>query len=176
MDAQDIQSVGDRIRYWFDDQSIEDLLKLKRAIVMEVPGQSPYMKFFLCAFSNILKPASRWLTKSIKPQIDPHKSPINVMDVFKNQVNRMRKANKENTFPLNPDLMMRIENRNFLSTHRKRKHSADLIVTSPPYVSSYDYADIHQLSILWLDFAVDYRALRTDMIGNQYGLNPPLKN
>ena len=26
----------------------------------------------------------------------------------------------------------------------------DLIVTSPPYVTSYEYADLHQLSSLWL--------------------------
>ena len=27
--------------------------------------------------------------------------------------------------------------------------SIDLIVTSPPYVTSYEYADLHQLSLLW---------------------------
>ena len=27
----------------------------------------------------------------------------------------------------------------------------DMIITSPPYVTSYEYADLHQLSSLWLD-------------------------
>ena len=27
--------------------------------------------------------------------------------------------------------------------------SIDLIITSPPYVTSYEYADLHQLSLLW---------------------------
>lgn len=27
--------------------------------------------------------------------------------------------------------------------------SVDLIITSPPYVTSYEYADLHQLSLLW---------------------------
>lgn len=41
----------------------------------------------------------------------------------------------------------------------------DLIVTSPPYATSYDYADIHQLSALWLGFYDDHRDLRTSVIG-----------
>ena len=47
--------VGDRIRYWFDERNIEDLLRLYRAIRRKTPTNSPYRKFFLCAFSNILK-------------------------------------------------------------------------------------------------------------------------
>jgi DNA modification methylase len=41
----------------------------------------------------------------------------------------------------------------------------DLIVTSPPYVTSYEYADLHQLSSLWLGYATDHRELRVGMIG-----------
>jgi len=48
-----------------------------------------------------------------------------------------------------------------------------LIVTSPPYVTSYSYADIHQLSTLWLGYATDYRALRRNMLGNRRGVRPP---
>lgn len=45
---------------------------------------------------------------------------------------------------------------------------ADLIVTSPPYVTSYEYADLHQLSSLWLQYANDYRELRRGSIGSVY--------
>ena len=41
----------------------------------------------------------------------------------------------------------------------------DLIVTSPPYATSYEYADLHQLSSLWLGFADDHRELRDGVIG-----------
>ena len=30
-----------------------------------------------------------------------------------------------------------------------KNNSIDLIITSPPYVTSYEYADLHQLSLLW---------------------------
>ena len=165
------ENVNERIKYWFDAVSIRDLLRLKRSIKAQVPVRSHYRKFFLCAFSNILKPTSKWLTKSIKAQIDPYKEPYCVMEAFEGQFTRMRAANKHNIFPPG-DHTVRIVNGNFLST-RIKKCAPDLIVASPPYVVSYDYAEIHQLSSLWLDFVSDYRDLRKNMIGNRYGLSVP---
>ena len=161
----------DRIRYWFDERNIDDLLRLDHAIRRATPAGGPYRKFFLCAFSNILKATSRWLTKSIKAQLDPRKSPRGVMGAFENQVGLMRKANSENRFPT-PGPSVRIQTRDFLAP-RGPAIRADLIVTSPPYVTSYNYADIHQLSTLWLGYASDYRALRSNMVGNQVGARPP---
>ena len=44
----------------------------------------------------------------------------------------------------------------------------DLFITSPPYVTSYEYADLHQLSTLWLDYAEDFRDLRKGSVGSIY--------
>jgi len=44
----------------------------------------------------------------------------------------------------------------------------DMIITSPPYVTSYEYADLHQLSSLWLGYTEDYRELRKGSIGSLY--------
>ena len=166
----DHDRVPARIRYWFDDHKVEELLRLLWAIRRTIPRNSLYHKFFLCAFSNILKPTSRWLTKSIKPQLDPHKSPRDVMTAFDVQVALMRKANKKNVFPT-PSPRVCIRTRNFLAPATPT-HRPDLIVTSPPYVTSYNYADIHQLSALWLGYASDYRTLRTNMLGNACGVKP----
>ena len=163
--------IGDRIRYWFDERNIEDLLRLDQAIRRKTPAGGPHRKFFLCGFSNILKPTSRWLTKSIKAQLDPHKSPRRVMEAFEDQIALMRRANRENRFPT-PGSKVRIRTRNFLAPDGPRSR-VDLIVTSPPYVTSYNYADIHQLSTLWLGYASDYRALRKNMVGNQVGAQTP---
>jgi DNA modification methylase len=46
--------------------------------------------------------------------------------------------------------------------------TVDIIITSPPYVTSYEYADLHQLSSLWLSYADDYRTLREGSIGSHY--------
>ena len=168
---KDQERVGDTIRYWFDERNISDLIRLDKAIRRQTPDYSPHRKFFLCGFSNILKPTSRWLTKSIKAQLDPHKSRRRVIEAFEDQITVMRKANQGNRFP-SPGPQVRIRTQNFL-TSADPDCQADLIVTSPPYVTSYDYASIHRLSILWLRYAPDYRLLRKGMLGNQYGVEPP---
>ncbi len=45
-------------------------------------------------------------------------------------------------------------------------NSVDLIVSSSPYVTSYEYADLHQLSTIWLDFTEDLKQYRTRFIGS----------
>lgn len=171
----------ERLRYWFDDDTIADLLRLRQAIDLCAPPKSRYRRFFRCAFSNILKPTSRWLTKSIKPQIDPDKSPRAVKDAFADQVALMRKANSERV-RANPSwtpapnestakTQVDIRTRNFLAS-RLPSCRPDLIITSPPYVTSYNYADIHQLSALWLTYTSDYRDLRQNMLGNEYRVKP----
>jgi methylase of polypeptide subunit release factors len=159
-----------RIRYWFDNKQIVNLQHLKQSI-MEIP-EGKYRDFFLCAFSNILKPLSRWLTKSIKPQVDPVKVCPSAGYAFEKQCNRMIEA-VEQAPTLRQLLTGRGPNKstivtgNFLDFAFK-KPVADLLVTSPPYVTSYEYADLHQLSTLWLGYVDDYRDLRHGAIGSLY--------
>jgi len=46
--------------------------------------------------------------------------------------------------------------------------SVSLIVTSPPYVTSYEYADLHQLTALWLEYTKDLSDFRKRFIGTSY--------
>lgn len=154
-----------RLQYWYLPEQYNDLSKLKQAILTILPNETKYQLFFLCAFSNILKSASKWLTKSIKPQVDPYKPIQNVLSLFQHQVDFMILANFENRTEYNGDIT--IETKNFLDSSVFAK-DIDMIITSPPYVTSYEYADLHQLSTLWLDYADDYRDLRKGSIGSDY--------
>lgn len=157
-----------RLDYWYTDKRFRDLAKLRNAIEKNIPARSRYRRFFLCAFSNILKPTSRWLTKSIKPQIDPFKRPADVRNSFSQQVRSMIEAWKQ--AGVRQRSRVEILTANMLDLRAPSR--VDMIVTSPPYVTSYEYADLHQLSSLWLGFASDYRALRTGSIGStQHSLN-----
>lgn len=160
-----LNEINERIKYWFNENQIIDLQKLKRAILDTVSSKSTYRDFFLCAFSNILKSTSNWLTKSIKPHFDPHKTPKSVESAFDKQFKFMLQANEENE--ISNKSKITIENKNFLNLNFKEP-IADLVVTSPPYVTSYEYADLHQLSSLWLDYTNDYRKLRQGSIGSIY--------
>lgn len=157
---------NERVKYWFLRPQIEDLSKLKQSIVIAVDDEA-YRDFFLCAFSNILKSCSRWLTKSIKPQVDPNKKPNDVLAAFASQVKMMQRANSENE--INGGLAD-IETTNCLLKKVERPF-VDLLVTSPPYVTSYEYADLHQLSTLWLGYTDDYRSFREGTIGSLHGEN-----
>jgi DNA modification methylase len=151
-----------RLKYWYSAGRSRDLAKLLNAIDHCVPAGSRYKKFFLCAFSNVLKPTSRWLTKSIKPQIDPQKRPAFVRRAFTEQVIQMTKAWDRVRFRTKSSTEIVTGNVLELAP----PNPIDMIVTSPPYVTSYEYADLHQLSSLWLGYASDYRSLRKGSIGS----------
>jgi len=161
-------SINERITYWYSENQIQDLIRLKTAIESTVPPRSHYLKFFLCAFSNILKGTSFWLTKSIKPQTDPNKKPAEVIKAFKYQFKFMREANLTND--LSPRNQVKIETVSFLERNF-HKPFVDLLITSPPYVTSYEYADLHQLSTLWLGYTEDYTSLRKGTIGSLFRSN-----
>lgn len=166
---------NERLKYWYKNTQYNDLLRLKHAIETVTPENSDYRLFFICAFSNILKATSVWLTKSSKPQVDPIKIPAHVITAYSEQCHFMISANDEND--LNNDVPVFISTSSILDDTIDRPF-VDLIVTSPPYVTSYEYADLHQLSSLWLNFAEDYRDLRTGSIGSRhhdYNFNRELK-
>ncbi|MDD5473618.1 MAG: class I SAM-dependent methyltransferase [Candidatus Methanoperedens sp.] len=161
----DYDSSNERIRYWYDKAHYDDLFRLKVAIDESTPLKSDYRLFFTCAFSNILKSTSRWLTKSIKPQVDPNKQIADVMDAFKKQCKFMMSANNESD--VTGESSTDIITGSFLDSSINMP-KVDMIITSPPYVTSYEYADLHQLSSLWLGFVKDYRELREGSIGSRH--------
>lgn len=161
-------SEHERLNYWFTPSSIQQLYRLLQAILNVVP-KGKYQDFFLTGFSNILKPCSRWLTKSIKPQIDPKKVPADPLSAFHKQVKGMLMAVDQAMQSVEFKSEVRIVNHNLLNLQLDT--FADLVITSPPYVTSYEYADIHQLSAIWLGYAHDYRKLRKGSIGSEHHLD-----
>ena len=164
LDKEVYERANERLAYWYLKPQFLDILKLKISIDQETQNHpQKYHDFFSCALSNILKPCSKWLTKSIKPQVDPNKKSADVDSSFKKQFEKMLKAYLEK--PLNSDAKINIRTGNFLEINKK-SNSVDMIITSPPYVTSYEYADLHQLSSLWLEYVDDYRKLRNGSIGS----------
>lgn len=155
----------ERLKYWFTENSFIDLMRLKQSIEFVVPA-GEYRDAFLCLFSSILKASSKWLTKSIKPQIDPNKREVVVWNVFKQHFDKFSKAIIQINLRIFKSANIKIENENFLTFEDFPK--VDLIISSPPYVTSYEYADLHQLSTLWLQYTSDYRELRRGSIGSMY--------
>ena len=162
----------EKIDYWFFPDHKQKIAFLYRQILCET--DTSVRDFFLVALSNILKNCSKWLQSSTKPQVDPHKNPVDPLMAFRVQVNQMAKKNKE--------FYAQLEAKGFIKTLCEIKqedarktsiesNSVGAIITSPPYVTSYEYADIHQLTGYWYEYITDLYGFRKGFIGTFYSLN-----
>lgn len=164
--------VHERLDYWFAKEN-----KLKIAFIYErilrLRDENIKM-FFLVALSNVLKNCSRWLQTSTKPQVDPNKIPSDPFKAFKLQAKQMIKKNEEFYNELsklkyiNTSCEIRLEDARSTTI---TKNSIGAIITSPPYVTSYEYADIHQLTGFWFEYIADLQGFRKNFIGTFYSLN-----
>lgn len=156
----------DRLLYWFDELTLIDLLSIKHHVLKE---KAPIRRFFLCSLSHILKNCSYWLTTSTKPQKDTCKVPDVPFEAFSRHTRRMVNGNAD-------FYRQSIEIKNE-SAATMRKADArrlplsdkyvDLVITSPPYSTSYEYADIHQLSALLFGFCTEIGETKADFIGSK---------
>ena len=140
-----------RITYWFDTQTIAELNRIYVAI--KATKDRTVRRLFLCALSHVLKNCSRWLMKSTKPQVDPDKAIPSPIDIFLPHLRSMINRNTQFYSLLQKNKTLGTKTNMRIGDSTKElpiwSNSADLIITSPPYVTSYEYADLHQLSLLW---------------------------
>ncbi|MCI0665862.1 MAG: site-specific DNA-methyltransferase [Acidobacteria bacterium] len=146
----------ERFQYWFPrayTQVLEEMLLL----INEIPDRTVHT-FFLCAFSNILRGCSIWLSGSTKPQKDLDKFLADPVEAFLRQACDMIRRNSAYWEDL---LQSNITPSKLTSAYEIGVYDArqlalkdgevDLIVTSPPYATCYQYLDIHQLTQLWFE-------------------------
>lgn len=151
----------ERIEYWFRPAERAELSLLLDEISKETDDNVKC--FFLCAFSNILKGCSIWLQKSNKPTRDLNKTPYPPVKSFIKQVKSMMRGNNvlhEIAKPVKAEVICADARSTPIASE-----SIDLIVTSPPYVTSYEYADLHQLSALWFTYTDSLNDFRKRFIG-----------
>ena len=161
----------DRINYWFTEENKNELGIILRVIYNE--EDETIRNFFLVAFSHVLKNCSIWLQGSTKPTRDLKKNAAKPYDALQRQLRKMQKGNeafykvvptkvREN---LNQYLKIEVGD---ARNQPVSDETADLVITSSPYVTSYEYADLHQLSTIWLDLADDLTEYKKEFIGTSY--------
>jgi DNA modification methylase len=165
-------AVHKKIDYWFSPSHKFKIAFLYDCILCF--RDENVRTFFLVALSNILKNCSMWLQSSTKPQIDPNKKPSDPFRSFDIQVKRMIKKNEEYYTELKKNGYLKTSCEIMLQDARKttiKSGSISAIITSPPYVTSYEYADIHQLTGFWFDYITDLSEFRRKFIGTFYSLS-----
>ncbi len=161
----------ERIDYWFMEEVRDELGRILTLIYDE--DDSAVQSFLVVAFSHVLKTCSIWSQSSTKPTRDLKKRPTLPYDAIKRHLFKMLKGNEQfygvvpSCVKDKPDSFLNIQVR---SAERQPvpDDSVDLIVSSSPYVTSYEYADLHQLSTLWLDLADDLKEYKKKFIGTSY--------
>lgn len=150
---------------WFTEAQFRRLAKLLNAIyqVAATPGRE--RELLECAFSAIVKATSQWKPRSTKPAHDVTHVPGLPLPLFRRQLKLFESAWAERERFDAPAASIEIANATKSSGYRGQ---LDLLITSPPYATSYEYADLHQLSLLWLGFLDDHRQLRPHMVGSAF--------
>lgn len=162
---------------WFPEEHVEELGRAL-SIIRDIPEGS-VQRFFQVAFSHILKICSRWSNNSTKPIKDKAKVPTAPQDAMRRHLKQMLNGNAAfyTKVTLEDDIETWFTIPFVKSEPIARYHAhqrliemsavrvgqaksqpvpactVDTVVTSSPYVTSYEYADIHQLSTMWLGLA-----------------------
>ncbi|MEL5720372.1 MAG: DNA methyltransferase [Treponemataceae bacterium] len=169
--AEKIIPENERIDYWFKPEQKGQLGTLL-FYILKINDEDT-RRFFLVAFAQILKTASIWMQKSIKPTRDKNKTAANAFKLFFRQVKKMLKKNEEYNLILPQNIKENFSNFANIEISDSRNlplqdETIDLIVTSPPYVTSYEYADLHQLPLLWLGHLKSLPEFRKKFIGSSF--------
>ncbi len=161
----------ERIDYWFTPETKEELGIILARIKQE-PDTS-IKNFFSVCFSHILKTVSIWSMGSTKPTRDFNKKIQKPIVHFKRHLKKMERGNYAfwkivpKHIKYNLDLYLNIK-RGDARQQPVEDGSVDIQITSSPYVTSYEYADLHQLSTLWLELTDDLTNYRKEFIGTAY--------
>ncbi len=161
----------DRIDHWFTVENRTELGRILRVIYEE--EDETIRDLFLTAFSHILKKCSIWIQGSTKPTRDFNKKCTRPYQALERHLQKMQRGNAAFYSEVppetrdNPDDYLNIS-ANDARSQPTQDNSVDLIVSSSPYITSYEYADLHQLSTIWLDLAEDLKEYRKEFIGTAY--------
>jgi len=162
---------NERLDFWYKPEQKEKLAVLLSRI-SEVEDED-CRDFFLVCFAQILKSCSIWLQKSVKPTRDFTKKDIDPFAKFFAQARLMLKKHQQFNALLSAEVRENIDKFRIVKCADSRRQpcadgAASLVVTSPPYVTSYEYADLHQLPVLWFGYLENLAEFRKTFIGSAY--------
>ena len=168
-----------RIKYWFNEEVIGDL-SLILSTIEEVENED--IRIFLkCGFSHILKNCSKWQMYSIKPHKKEGKKIPPALPTFTRHVHQM--VNKYRLFYNALPENIKGSIKRYAEVLKRDCRDVPLfcedlpfILTSPPYVTSYEYADIHQLTLIWLEPEIPYTVHKKKFIGTSIRKEKPNLN
>lgn len=140
------------IRYWFDDDQFENLLKIKTSILTNC-RKDHETDFFLAAFGDIIRQCSKAERQSLKPYIS-----TKYIKVTKPPLPTFEKAVSKYIAGISNSSANPCAGISWLegdATNFKTKTKIDLAITSPPYINAMDYTRCIKLESAWIGTGSD---------------------
>ncbi len=157
------------IEYWFDKEVFTDLLSLK-SYIFEFVKNDKFLIFFKVVFADCIKPSSKMERQSIKPYISS-KYPKTIKPVnesfqysYKAHIETL-KDYKDKTLKQRNIEWLSFDATNFELANK----SIDIAISSPPYLSAFDYTHVIKIESAWLGLLQDpdILKLRCSQVGHQ---------
>lgn len=150
-------------RKWFTEQAELELAAIKHEVSRI--DDADIRRLLTVCFSAIIVKASnqesdtRW--KAIDKGFKKGDAIRFFVEKLRNAASRIEGFSKL----VSPALTVTIFNKNSKELSMVRENTADLLVTSPPYMNSYDYYLYHKLRTYWLE--LDHYAVQEQEIGSR---------
>ncbi|MEE9389747.1 MAG: DNA methyltransferase [Candidatus Aminicenantaceae bacterium] len=157
------------LKEWFPDSHLLELGHILSSIKNISGYKNIYRNFSRCCLSSIIKKTSFWLDSSIKLQKDPDKEPKSPIHCFEKHFSKMEKANEmfyQETKDINSRATLILHNAKHILP-KEHRNNIDHIITSPPYLVSYEYSDLFRLSTYFFYYQENYMKLKTSFIGSK---------
>ena len=122
-------------------------------------------RWLTLALSAALRPASVWLPGSIKPQIDPNRTPPPIQTQFKRAAQSLYRDCQREAREGRVSAKIIQGDARVLPLE---DGEIDAVVTSPPYWTMYDYFDVQRLTYM----AFQWPSERSLQIGRASGISP----
>ncbi|MDD4178552.1 MAG: DNA methyltransferase [Candidatus Margulisbacteria bacterium] len=164
---------------WYQNSVIRELVIIRDYINAEIKDVN-MRKYFVCAFSAIVRPVSNAHTGYGNLMIDKNKRSINnTYEIYYNQLRKMRDGMLALVGQYSHNHSVKIYQEDCRKMDSIKAESVDLIMTHPPYISAVPYAEYLKLSLLWLKDSfgylfhkrclscLDYRVLDSSIVGGQ---------
>lgn len=142
----------ENINHWFKKDSIQALSSIKQQIKDYANGNEKYSIFLKSIFSSIINLASNQDSDTRYASVEkPHLSKEYIFDKFSEKLHNALNIYEKLDIQANSQSQVFLHNAKQL-VQKMQKHSASLILTSPPYPNTYDYYLYHKHRMCWLDF------------------------
>lgn len=147
---------------WMGSANVAHLRALLSCVELE--SDDARKNWMHLAISNSLRAASVWLSGSIKPQRDPNRVPASFSDSLRRSVSALTRDSLLEPTPKSTVAVISAD----ASIIPIQDGSLDAILTSPPYLTMYDYFDVQRLSFL----AFGWERFSERQIGRQSRVTP----